>query len=158
MRRHCAWHSSGAGCTAQPLCFQPALLAPAEGRQGWVGRSRSPLSASPPNPSTQTHAEVMLALRLHLGSPAPRCSIHQPRRTALRLSSPPGMGCGALRAQGTDPWAPSASLPLAFLPCRLPASQQRRLSQIIPGAHQGHGAGRHRSVRPDYRAVTGRGD
>lgn len=87
-----------------------------------MGWSLSPCSPSPPLPGAQTHTEVMLALRLHLGSPAPRCSIRQPRHAALRLSSPPGMGCRALRAQGTDPagllWphclslsSPAASLP-----------------------------------------------
>lgn len=80
-----------------------------------------------------------------------------PCGTAALLS--PGDGMQSIAGAGHGPrGAPLASLPLTFLPCCLPASQQRRLSQIIPGAHQGHGAGRHRSVRPAYRVVARRGD
>lgn len=129
-------------------------------RQAGLG-GQEPLSPHPFTPHSQ-HSDP------HRGYARPSPPSWLP---SAALQHPPASPCGtaALLSPGDGMWstagaghgprgAPSASLPLAFLPCRLPASQQRRLSQIIPGAHQGHGAGRHRSVRPDYGAVTGRGD
>lgn len=92
MRRHCAWHSSGAGWTAQPLCFQPAL--PARQKAGGVGWAGAALSSSlhPPLPALRPTPRLC----------SPFASILAPQRRAAASASLAMRHCGSPLPRGWD--------------------------------------------------------